>query len=149
MSRLDEYAKLFEDLNKNKLRVGWFPSSQYPEDQGGGYVASVALTQEFGDPVQHIPPRPFIRPTIANEKGNYGRYIRKLVKQRGIGADDVLDSVGSLISADIQKTISLITSPPLAAMTIRLRQERGNNSVKPLNDTGYMIATLTHDVVKK
>lgn len=144
MSRVDEYNTLFKELANKKLRVGWFPSSKYPD---GTYVAQVSLWNEFG--TKSMPPRPFIRPTIANEKSTYAKYANKLVKRRGVSADDVLSDIGNLMKTDIQKTISLITEPKLSPVTLAFRRERGNSSTKPLIDTDYMITSINYDIVKR
>jgi hypothetical protein len=47
------------------------------------------------------------------------------------------------MQGDIRQTITEITTPPLSEFTLEQRLERGNSSEKPLNDTGYMLATLT------
>jgi hypothetical protein len=64
------------------------------------------------------------------------------VQDRNMTATQVLDAVGSGAAGDIQKTISLITSPSISAYTISKRLERGNASIKPLVDTGQMLASL-------
>ena len=142
---LEEYAKKIEELCKKQAVVGWFPDSAYPN---GETVASVALKQEFGDG-KRIPPRPFIRPTIASEKGTWGKIVGKLVDDTGFSANDVFESIGLKMVGDIRKTAGLVTSPPLAAYTIAKRNERGNSNEQPLNDTGYMLASLTNTVKNK
>ena len=149
MSRVDEYRKLFSAMSKKQAKIGWFPSAQYPVEDGGNYVAGVALTHEFGSPAQHIPPRPFLRPTIANNKGDWIRTIKGLARQKRTTDEDVLEGVGLQMVGDFKDMIGHINNPKLAASTIAKRKERGNNSVKPLNDTGYMIATLTNTVESK
>ena len=62
MSNLSDYLSDLEaGLTSKTVKVGWFPSSVYPD---GETVAFVALQNELGDPAKGIPPRPFIRPTI-------------------------------------------------------------------------------------
>lgn len=140
MDVLGNYQKLFADLVTKKAAVGWFPSSTYPEEQGGEKVAAVAFKQEFGDRI--IPARPFMRPTVAKQSKHWGVIVKSLIKPDA-QAEDVMDLIGLRMQGDIRKTIAEITTPPLSEFTLERRRERGNNSEKPLNDTGYMIATLT------
>jgi hypothetical protein len=138
----------YKDYEKKEARVGWFPSSQYPEEDGGEYVAMVAVTQEFGDPSKHIPPRPFLRPTIKDESKKWAKIVGQSIRQQMSG-DDVLELVGLQMQGDIKEAIGEVTTPALAPLTIKLRQERGNFDTHPLNDTGYMIATLINTVEEK
>lgn len=53
----------------NKVgKVGFFPSSKYED---GTPVAYVAIIQEFGSPEQGIPPRSFMRTTIAEKQNEW------------------------------------------------------------------------------
>ena len=140
MDALGNYQKLFADLAEKKAAVGWFPSSTYPEDQGGENVASVAFKQEFGDRI--ITARPFMRPTVAKQSKHWGVIVKSMIKPDA-QAENVVELIGLRMQGDIRKTITEITTPPLSEFTLERRRERGNNSEKPLNDTGYMMATLT------
>lgn len=149
MDALDKYQKLFADLAEKKAAVGWFPSSVYPVDpegflgkyqSGGAPVAAVAFLQEFGSKI--IPARPFIRPTVAEQSKHWGVIVKSLIKPDA-QAEDVMELIGLRMQGDIRKKITEITDPPLSEFTLEQRRERGNNSEKPLNDTGYMLATLT------
>ena len=148
MGALDKYIKLFKDLESKTADVGWFPSSNYLDDDTGKItpVAEVAMKNEFGFGI--IPARPFMRPTIAAEKVTWGLIAKSLINEDA-QANDVLEAVGLRMGGDIFEKIASITSPPLAPMTLELRRERGNNSNKPLNDTGYMMATLAVTVENK
>jgi hypothetical protein len=149
MDAFAKYQKLFADLAEKKAAVGWFPSSVYPVDpegflgkyqSGGDPVASIAFLQEFGS--KTIPARPFMRPTIAKQSKHWGVIVKNLIKPDA-QAEDIIELVGLRMQGDIRKTITEITTPPLSEFTLEQRLERGNNSEKPLNDTGYMLATLT------
>ena len=103
-------------------------------------MASIAFLQEFGSKI--IPARPFMRPTIAKQSKHWGVIVRQLVKPDA-KAEDVIELVGLRMQGDIRQTITEIVNPPLAEFTREQRRARGNGSEKPLNDTGYMLATLT------
>ena len=143
-----------KELSKKKLKVGWGKNQQYPD---GTHVAEVAATQEFGSPADHIPPRPFMRPSIAE-------YQNKWVKSLVFTADKVFKKdisvvqgyrlMGDVVSGDIRKTISQVWSPPLSKRTIQARKDKladGGKSAtagieKPLVDTGLMISSLTSEI---
>lgn len=124
-------------------KVGWLESAVYPD---GTPVASVAAKQEFGDQNAHIPPRPFVRPAIMNHKNDWMKIAEQgaqAVLEGMATAHDVMTAVTLAAEDSVLKNIIAVVSPPLAERTLEARRSRGNSSVKPLNDTGHMIATLT------
>lgn len=137
-------------LEASRVEVGWFPAAKY--EDSGTPVALVATVQEFG--AEHIPPRPFMRPTIANQSAAWSKIAEKLSRQivRGEQPPGALaEMIGARVAGDVRKTITQITSPPLSEGTIARRRanKSGAKSVKPLIDTGRMLATLTHLITKK
>ena len=137
---LDRVPKEFNGL---VAQVG-FPSGINYED--GTPVATIAAIQEFGAPAQKIPPRPFIRPTVKEQKDQWTNIIAKSVPkvvEDKMSAFDVLDLVGRVAAADIQTKISSIYSPPLSPITIKRK-----GSSKPLIETGLMLASVSNAVNK-
>lgn len=163
--------KMLIDLEKANVRVGWFESSKYNDDNQTP-VAYVAAINELGP---HA--RPFMRPTADAKDAEWSALMFNLSKQvvRGVlTVNQALDGVGLMVGADIQKTISTITSPPLSIITLMARKFRSTGgkvtgktigefaafldhageagvdvsgvSTKPLNDTGYMLATVSSSV---
>lgn len=138
-----------------KGSVGWFEESRYP---GGTPVALVAATQEFG--YGAIPPRPFMRPTIAQEKAAWSKGFadgyRAVLKER-VTPEQVMEQVAGRAAGDVRKTISDLQYPPLKPSTIAARMRKRGlpadkataTAAKPLVDTGRLLATLTHQVEKK
>lgn len=119
------------------------------------YVASVAATQELGDPAKRIPPRPFMRPTIEAKKQEWLSLAANRTKKIIDGKKtliDVLDELGQKAAGDIRKTIKEVVSPPLSPITIAIRLIQKSNKkeigklTKPLVDTGIMLVTLTNTV---
>lgn len=138
---------LLDGLDTNLVgKVGWFETSKYED---GTPVAYVATIQEYGSPAQNIPPRPFMRPTI-KARINYWREIAKRgaesLLKGGTDMDKIFNQIGLAASGDIRKTITQITTPPLAASTIKSRIRRGLNPSKPLEATKKMISELTYTV---
>lgn len=162
------FAKAIQTLEKKVAKVGWFEKSRYPEPPNVP-VAYVATIQEFGDPTHNIPPRPFMRTTIASKKTEWADLMKQGVASILKGntkIENVMDAIGLKAAGDIRKTISLIHEPALSQRTIDARLAKRSSNVsksitvkrlvdnknmtaginKPLIDTGLMIATLTNTV---
>jgi hypothetical protein len=144
-----------EGFEHAQARVGWFPTAVY--EQTGESVASIAVKNEFGDPGAHIPPRPFMRPTVNEQRDAWAKIIQdgaRQVVKGNIQATDVLDAVGNQAAGDIKKKISSIWSPELSERTVAARAAKYKSGKiteslrKPLEDSGYMKTTCTSDVVR-
>lgn len=174
MSKWDDVVKRLEDTANLEVAVGWFDSARYDDDTPVAYVAAI---QEFGAPRAGIPPRPFLKPCISANEEMWAEKISKgmsAVIAGKITGDQVLDAVGGLAARQLQKQISEVSEPELSDVTLLLRKWRkegktitgktvaeardlvnkGEADVSgvptdPLNDTGYMIATVQHLVRKK
>lgn len=156
-------------LDGERGKVGWFESAKYED---GTPVAYVATIQEYG--FGPIPPRPFMRPTAEEKQKTWTRNAADISRAivRGQVSDGLMETLGSKAAGDVRKYISKITSPALSPITLYLRRKRKEGAkitgktvgeaakavadgqvtqasaseAKPLNDTGYMLATLTHTV---
>lgn len=135
---------LLDGLGNVRGKTGWFESAKYPD---GTPVAYVAAIQEFG--AGKIPPRPFMRPTVAEQQAAWRESLDKGARSILSGDRTLLQVVELLTlkaAGDIAKTISEVYNPPLAEATIRARAGRnakGMASTKPLVDTGIMINSVT------
>ena len=141
-----------KELDGLTAKAGWFESSVYPN---GTPVAYVAAIQEYGYPAGGIPPRPFMRPTIARERANWRALMLSGAKAIVAGNEtpySVMDKISAKAAGDVAKTIASITSPPLKPATIAARaRKRVDRSIttslsKPLVDTALMINSITHVV---
>ena len=154
-------------------KVGWFEKYKYPVT--GIPVAQVAAMQEFG--TSTIPARPFMRPAAIKNQQKWQETIAKVSKKVTIGAispENAMQLITSQAEGDVLQSIKDVDSPPLSKITIGIRKYKqmgkaitgktigeiaskikdgtldlGGVSTKPLNDTGYMIATLTTHIDKK
>lgn len=169
------HLKELEDVTG---KAGWFPSSVYENGKPVAYIASI---QEFGAVINHpggtpygphgfvskadgaglpvtkphtivIPPRPFMRPTIAREKNNWFKLLEdgaKKVLRGKISAKEVLELVALRAAGDIGETIKAIVSPPLAKGTIAARRRQMANKKlvgsldKPLVASGILFNSVT------
>jgi hypothetical protein len=137
----DRIIQMANDLENKQVKVGFFETSVYPDGQQVAYVAAI---NEYGCPEKHIPARPFMRPTIANKQGDWSNIVNGLINQgmqTGV-MPDVLETVGLAMQGDIVQAIADVMIPELSDRTLAARRARGNGSTKPLNDTGYMIASV-------
>jgi hypothetical protein len=142
------------ELDKLKAFAGWLESAMYDD---GTPVAGVAAVHEYGSPSRNIPPRPFLRTATEEQKQEWIRLLKqgaKAVLNGKLSANDVMEQLGLKVAADIKNSIKSVTSPTLKISTIRNKQRKMANGSKvgkldkPLEETGLMIATVTHEVRK-
>ncbi len=124
---LNRLRKAAQELDALDLKVGWFESQRYedPDNTGeqGEYVAQVAAKNELGI---GVPPRPFVRPTIAEKKNEWKSQTAAGVSAILNGhetAKSVMEKLGLRISGQIRKSIRKVQTPPLSEFTIQRRLE--------------------------
>lgn len=165
---LKNLRESLESLKKIEGKAGWFPSAKYED---GTPVAAVAQWNEFGVPSRSIPARPFMRPAVEANRQKWNDLAEGLaasVLDGSIKAYQAMETLTLVAGGDILKAIVAVTSPPLSPITLMARKYKKQGkaisgkvigeiagkiaagkgdfsgvSDKPLNDTGYMIATLT------
>ena len=97
-----------------------------------------------------IPPRPFIRPAIHQNRAEWMRQIDHDLKETNLPLDVILERVGIVIVGDIQLAIKNVQSPALAKSTVQKRLSKGfsdqTTATKPLIDTGVMLRTCRAQV---
>lgn len=127
-----------KELEGIKSEAGWFESAHYPE---GPPVAYVAAIHEFGAPSAGIPPRPFMRPAMAQ----YGQEWMDALKQGAsavvggqAGARDVMETVAMRAAFDIGKSLTAVTGPALKPATVARK-----GHTKPLVETGQLMQSVT------
>lgn len=144
-------AAQIAEVAKSRLvgKVGWFEGATYED---GTPVAYVATIQEFGYPAGKIPSRSFMRTTIAEQETAWKKLMLSGAKAMFLGnetMDTVLQKMAMRAEGDIRLKINSINEPALRPWTLAARKKRGNSSVKPLNDTGYMLSTFTSALVEE
>jgi hypothetical protein len=120
------------------LKVGFLENATYPD---GEQVAEVAAKNEFGSQVERIPSRPFFRNAIANNKGDWGAQITKIMVATNYDIDQSLGLMGTKISGQIRKEITDFKSPRNALYTIA---KKGFD--KPLIDTSHMLNSVDYEI---
>lgn len=158
-------------------KVGWNERAKYPDEDGkaGLYVAQVAAINEWGSPINNIPPRSFLRRTISVKRNEWNilwpRYAQEIINGK-LSMAVALEGFGLLVKGEIQQTIAHVFEPPLKPATIarRLARYRVKNPyalankftkgkiltseekrnlgslTKPLIDTGYMQSSIYNTV---
>jgi len=150
--------KIIEDalkLANMKTSAGWFAGAKYED---GTPVAYVATIQEYGSPKEGIPPRSFMRTTIADKKSDWAKLAKSGAKAIVAGNASprmVMEGLGLAASGDIRKKISEISSPPLKPGTIANKKrklakgKKVGSLTKPLVETSLMLSSLTSTVESK
>ena len=139
---MDVLAEALRELDGLDAKTGWFETAR---DAKGVPVATKAAANEFGTAT--IPPRPFMRPTVAARRvawmDQLGAGAKAVLEGRAKPAD-VLETVAVGAAGDVAKTIRSVTSPPLNKRTLA---RKGFD--KPLVETRQMIQSVTGVVEKK
>lgn len=144
--------KALKNVSGLTTKVGWFKGAKY---QDGTPVAYVATIQEYGSPMNGIPPRSFMRTTIAEKENEWAKLARsgaKAIIAGNASPKMVMEGLGLAASGDVRKKISEINSPALKAGTIEARKRKLSKGkkvgalTKPLVETGLMVASLTSTV---
>ncbi len=164
-----------KELESKVSKAGWFESNKYEDGTPVAYVASI---QEFGCPERSIPPRPFMRPTVAEKKSEWASIAElgsKAILKGDVTAEVVMGQLADSAVGDVKKMISSIQTPALSPITIELRamKKQGEKitgatvgiaaakvasegytkpqgiSTKPLIDDGIMFDTMMSKVEDK
>lgn len=139
---MDALYEIANSLSDKQLKVGFIDGATYPD---GTPVAMVAAINEYGNPANNQPPRPFFRNAIAAHETEWSEDIARGLG-KGIELEHVLSVVGEKIAGDVVQSISSLMDPPLSAATIASRKSKGNESTKPLVDTKVMIRDVHYEV---
>lgn len=112
-----------------------------------GPVAQVGFWQEFGtepsDDNPGIPPRPFMRATVANHSGEWGNKLGKTLRATRYDARKSLMIMGRGIQLQMRQTLNDWSEPPNAPSTVA---KKGFN--KPLIDTGTLERSIEFQIIE-
>lgn len=134
---MDELNKIASDLSDLQLKAGFLEGATYPD---GTPVPMVAATNEFGNPANNQPPRPYFRNAIAEHEGEWQEAMATLIENGG-DPRDALSLLGEIIVDDIKESIRQLDSPPLSPVTIA---RKGFD--KPLIETSNMLNSVSYEV---
>lgn len=102
-------------------------------------VSNFATTHTSPAHKINIPPRPFFRSTVSENKDKWVDSLPKLVEKQGINKG--LSLLGKVVKGDLVKSIMTWTTPPNALSTIKLK-----GSDAPLRDTMQMSRSIGVEV---
>ena len=142
--------KFIKQAGKQKMVAGFInEDDEYPD---GEKVAAVAYDNEYGVVQNNQPPRPFMRPALASGGKKWIKMFGGSIDGIFRGGLDIVGIYGMLgdqVVDDIRAKIKAVNSPKLAPMTIAMRQAKGNDSIKPLEDTHQMYNSVKSKVENK
>lgn len=122
-----------------KVRVGIFESAKYED---GTPVAAVAFWNEYG--TARIPPRPFIRNTVAAHKDEWPRQAAAILQANGGDMRQTLALLGEGVKGQIVETIQNFKQPANAPATVR---KKGFD--KPLIDRGTLWRSIGSEIAEE
>lgn len=102
-------------------------------------VSNFATTHTSPAHKINIPPRPFFRSTVSENKDKWVASLPKLVEKQGINKG--LSLLGEVVKGDLVESIMTWTTPPNALSTIKLK---GRDA--PLRDTMQMSRSIGVEV---
>lgn len=157
----DALDSILKQMKNSYVKVG-FPEGKEPGKptrKGSGSegpksmadMALIAATQEFGTTKAGrgnkvtIPPRPFMRPALFNNRRKLSTLTKKLSTDILDGSRTVnsgLSLIGEFMVNSIKKAINDVDSPANAPSTIAAK-----GSSKPLIDTGRMKNSVSYLVL--
>jgi hypothetical protein len=174
---ISDVLERIRELGKHEVKAGFLDTSKYAD---GTPVAEVAAMNEFGhitDLGYKVPPRPFLRPSIANYAADWVQVAREGIDDvitHGLDPVQVYERMGLSMAGDIVKQITEPDKIPLSRVTLLLRKWRDDGRTidnaavlaavatiqsnpnvtvstnkTPLDDSGYMIASVQHEVYDK
>lgn len=145
-------------LREGIVRVGWFEGMRYED---GVTVAAVARWNEFGAIAggkYYIPPRPFVRPALIQNKNKFNATLRQLYRQALKDKKNTLqalDQFGEFVRERLRAQIDATLSPANSPVTLQggwLRTSTGKSfyvepkrGSHPLKDTGFMQDSISYE----
>lgn len=125
---LQELKEKIAQIGKKQVRIGFPENATYPD---GTKVAYVATIQEFG--AGPIPPRPFLRPTIAEQREAWKKTLQrgyKAVVSDSISLEAMLAQFGMMAAGQVKAKIASIHTPPLSITTLLMRKAKKQEGFK-------------------
>lgn len=156
-----EVIRNLRDLSSIHVMVGVPEDRTERRDDAQITNAALAYIHNFGSPIRHIPPRPFMYPGIREaQKKIVVRYKSALRAGIDGNRDEMirqLAAAGLAAQIGVQRKITTGPFKPLAASTIAARKRKlrgtkpltatqrnmGFSDIKPLIDTGQLRRSIT------
>lgn len=140
------FEKILDRTEPGATKVGFVKGLGAHPNGNGATIAEIAAYNEFGtrwpDGSVHIPERPFLRTTIAEQARTvYPAMMKELLGEIVTGKIKATRAVGLLgekAVADVKNKITAITDPENADATV---DSKGSSN--PLIDTGLLRKSVT------
>lgn len=155
---LEQLIKQLEGLNAKDVYVG-IPESKNSNVEGAGQfnLASLAAVLEFGN--QHIPSRPFLRQTLAENQQKYTALFAEGINN-GEDYEALMQKIALIAQGDVQDNIAIkgkfLENTDETKIAWRLKRLKGDARRKarkgldpasidktPLIDTGHLRKSIT------
>ena len=133
-------------LESKQVKVGFIGGVVH--EHSNETIAQIAAWNEYGQPENNQPPRPFFRNAINDHEKEWNNDLAKMIRS-GMEVDRALDILGSRIQGDVRISISQLMDPPLSPVTLKIRRTRKTRrteSTKPLVDSGEMFDGVNYEV---
>lgn len=131
---LAKIKQLIEQIKATSEKAAYvgFPAEFNEDVEGsdGFNLASLGAVLEFGN--EHIPSRPFLRQTLAENQEKYTALFVKLFES-GVSIEQIYEQIALIAQGDVQQNIVNGNWTANAPSTIKRKK-----SSKPLIDTGKL-----------
>ncbi len=174
MAKIDAIGEGFGD---KEAQIGFFPAAQYEDGTPVAYVAAIQELGSPKNGIPPRPfMKPTVEDKQKDWSNELGEYAKGVIAGR-LTVDGMFDFIGAAAAGDIAKTIAEGDFKPLSKITLMLRKmrdehkgdadwhmsgakvgeaarrvaagEAGSDRTAPLDDTGLLIASLSHIVADK
>lgn len=147
---LKALIKRLKSLGKMGVKVGVLGTGKGGDEHSDGIsTLELAAIQHLGSPVNGIPARPFITEGIKagrkDQKKVSAGIMRRLLASKSYSNTQAMDTLGVWAASQVKKHV--ISGPPMKPPNAQSTVNKKGSS-RPLVDTGRMINSVTHEVIK-
>lgn len=170
IDKTDEVLEALRQLGNREVLVG-IPEDASGRDDVPFGNAGIGYINEYGSPVQNIPPRPHLVPGVKSAEEQTVPQLKAAAQAaldgNAAGAEKALNRAGMLAVNGVRRYMTITGFTPLADSTVEARARRGREGAamelarraagkppgtelaKPLIDTGQYRRAITHVVRDK
>ncbi len=152
----DDVAKVLASIQElaSKQVLAGIPASKAQRDDGSPLNnAQIGYLQNYGSPVNNIPPREFMESGIALAQESIEAHLKNAAKAAvNVNPEKVdieLNATGLVAQAGLRARINSGDFQELSKSTLAARRRRGRTGIKPLIDKGELRNSLTYVIRKK
>jgi hypothetical protein len=148
--RTKEFNEMIKSFKNDEVLVG-IPAVENQRDDGPIGNAAILAINEYGSPINNIPPRPVMAIGIRTAQDDIAEEFKKAVKQSlkvGLSAIKVYyERAGIIASNSIKKAINSQEGlQPLSEATLAARRSAGFKGTKALLVTAQLRNAITYVV---